>query len=218
MPSLRVAIYARVSSDPQAGGTIARTGPSSIDLADVGTYRVSFSVPVSEAGQLIVTLNGADLAYTVERSLGERCAAEIRVHDHTGGVDDPAQARRSGSAELGLQLRCEVARVVTSLYSFTRTRDNLTRGFDSERIVALTRQLVDRRQIAQYHRPERYSVAVDGDFVVLGSLVEARQQCPSLRLDNGLLVVLAREGPHRFERLEPRDRHERNLVSSISAE
>lgn len=55
-------------SFPQDGptsGTIARTGPTSINLPDIGTYRVSFSVPVSEAGQLIVTLNGTDLAYTV---------------------------------------------------------------------------------------------------------------------------------------------------------
>jgi hypothetical protein len=55
-------------SFPQDGpsrGAIARTGPSSINLPDVGIYRVSFSVPVTEAGQLVVTLNGADLAYTV---------------------------------------------------------------------------------------------------------------------------------------------------------
>jgi hypothetical protein len=53
---------------PQDGpnsGTIERTGPSSINLPAVGVYRVSFSVPVSEAGQLILTLNGADLQYTV---------------------------------------------------------------------------------------------------------------------------------------------------------
>jgi len=48
-------------------------------------------------------------------------------------------------------LGCEVAGVVTGLYSFTRTRDNLTGGLDSERIVALTRQLVDRGQITQPH-------------------------------------------------------------------
>jgi len=34
-------------------------------LATADTYEVSFNVSVSEAGQLIVTLNGADLAYTV---------------------------------------------------------------------------------------------------------------------------------------------------------
>lgn len=49
---------------PSSGG-IARTGPDAFDLAEVGTYRVAFNVPVTEAGQLILTLNGADLAYTV---------------------------------------------------------------------------------------------------------------------------------------------------------
>lgn len=48
-----------------SGGAIARTGPSAINLSAVGAYRVSYSVPVSEAGQLILTLDGADLAYTV---------------------------------------------------------------------------------------------------------------------------------------------------------
>lgn len=51
--------------DGPSSGTIVRTGPSTISLPDIGVYRVSFSVPVSEAGQLIVTLDGADLAYTV---------------------------------------------------------------------------------------------------------------------------------------------------------
>ena len=45
--------------------SITRTGPSAFNLAQVGIYRVSFQVPVTEAGQLILTLNGADLAYTV---------------------------------------------------------------------------------------------------------------------------------------------------------
>lgn len=44
-----------------SGSTIARTGPSAINLSAVGTYRVAYT----EAGQLILTLDGADLAYTV---------------------------------------------------------------------------------------------------------------------------------------------------------
>lgn len=50
---------------PTSGTTIARTGPSSFNLAAIGTYQVLFQVSVTEAGQLILTLNGADLAYTV---------------------------------------------------------------------------------------------------------------------------------------------------------
>jgi hypothetical protein len=48
-----------------SGSTITRIGPSSFNLSEIGTYQVSFQVSISEAGQLILTLNGADLAYTV---------------------------------------------------------------------------------------------------------------------------------------------------------
>jgi hypothetical protein len=53
---------------PQDGPTspgIARTGPDTFTLPAVGVYRVAFAVSVDEAGQLILTLDGADLAYTV---------------------------------------------------------------------------------------------------------------------------------------------------------
>jgi hypothetical protein len=51
---------------PTSGsGLIARLGPDSFNLAEIGVYEVSFQVSVSEAGQLILTLNGSDLAYTV---------------------------------------------------------------------------------------------------------------------------------------------------------
>jgi Collagen triple helix repeat (20 copies) len=50
---------------PTSGTTIARTGPSTFNLSAIGTYQVLFQVSVTEAGQLILTLNGADLAYTV---------------------------------------------------------------------------------------------------------------------------------------------------------
>jgi hypothetical protein len=53
---------------PQDGPTstgISRTGPNTFDLEAIGTYRVTYNVPVTEAGQLLLTLNDADLAYTV---------------------------------------------------------------------------------------------------------------------------------------------------------
>jgi hypothetical protein len=55
------------SQDGPASGSalIARLGPSSFNLAEIGIYEVSFQVSVSEAGQLILTLNGTDLDYTV---------------------------------------------------------------------------------------------------------------------------------------------------------
>lgn len=55
-------------SFPQDGplsGSIFRTGPSTFNLSSIGSYDVSFQVSVDEAGQLILTLNGADLAYTL---------------------------------------------------------------------------------------------------------------------------------------------------------
>ena len=50
---------------PNSGSGIVRTGPDSFNLTLIGTYQVLFQVSVTEAGQLIVTLNGEDLAYTV---------------------------------------------------------------------------------------------------------------------------------------------------------
>ena len=50
---------------PNSGTGIARSGPSSFVLAEIGVYQVLFQVSVTEAGQLILTLNGEDLPYTV---------------------------------------------------------------------------------------------------------------------------------------------------------
>ena len=50
---------------PNSGTTIVRTGASSFNLTEIGTYQVLFQVSVTEAAQLILTLNGADLEYTV---------------------------------------------------------------------------------------------------------------------------------------------------------
>jgi hypothetical protein len=50
---------------PTSGSAIARTGASTFNLSAIGTYQVMFQVSVDEPGQMILTLNGADLAYTV---------------------------------------------------------------------------------------------------------------------------------------------------------
>ena len=50
---------------PTSGTSILRAGVDSFTLVDVGTYQVLFQVSVDEAGQLVLTLNGAVLAYTV---------------------------------------------------------------------------------------------------------------------------------------------------------
>jgi hypothetical protein len=50
---------------PTSGSTIARLSASSFSLTTIGTYLVQFQVSITEPGQLILTLNGNDLAYTV---------------------------------------------------------------------------------------------------------------------------------------------------------
>ena len=48
-----------------SGSAISRTGPSTFNLSAIGTYQVMFQVSVDEPGQLDLTLNSAELAYTV---------------------------------------------------------------------------------------------------------------------------------------------------------
>jgi hypothetical protein len=48
-----------------ANTNIGRINNSTLLLAATGTYLVSFSVPVTEAGQLTLTLNGVELPYAV---------------------------------------------------------------------------------------------------------------------------------------------------------
>jgi hypothetical protein len=50
---------------PSSATTITRVSPSSFNLATVGSYLIQFQVSVDEPGQLILTLNGVDVAYTV---------------------------------------------------------------------------------------------------------------------------------------------------------
>ncbi|WP_087974127.1 collagen-like triple helix repeat-containing protein [Oceanobacillus rekensis] len=69
---------------PNSGTGIARTGPSSFNLTDIGFYQVLFQVSVTEAGQLILTLNGADLAYTVVgRATGTSQIVEMAIIETT---------------------------------------------------------------------------------------------------------------------------------------
>ena len=50
---------------PNSGDGIARAGASSFTLADIGVYQVYFQASVDEAGQLVLTLNGTEVPYTV---------------------------------------------------------------------------------------------------------------------------------------------------------
>ncbi len=63
-----VAVGADVSfpqDGPTSAGSISRIDASTFNLSAIGSYQVVFQVSITEAGQLILTLNGADLAYTV---------------------------------------------------------------------------------------------------------------------------------------------------------
>ena len=76
---------------PQDGpetGDIARVGSDEFFLPEIGTYRVTFSVPVTEAGQLQLTLDGAPLAYTVSgRATGaSQIAGEALVETTAPGA------------------------------------------------------------------------------------------------------------------------------------
>lgn len=56
---------------PNSSASITRTGASPFNLSEIETYQVFFNVPVSEAEQLELTLNGAPLQYTVvDRATG----------------------------------------------------------------------------------------------------------------------------------------------------
>ena len=49
---------------PSSGSAIARSDASTFTLSAIGTYQVMFQVSVNEPGQLNLSLNGVDLAYT----------------------------------------------------------------------------------------------------------------------------------------------------------
>ena len=51
--------------DTTAGITRVPSSASTFQLAAIGTYYISFQVSVTQAGQLVVVLNGSELAYTV---------------------------------------------------------------------------------------------------------------------------------------------------------
>ena len=50
---------------PNSGTGITRASDSAFILGEIGTYQVLFQVSATEDGQLVLTLNGSDLPYTV---------------------------------------------------------------------------------------------------------------------------------------------------------
>lgn len=69
---------------PNSGTNITRTGASTFNLAEIGTYQILFQVGVNEAGQLQLTLNNAPLAYTVVgRATGTSLIVEVTLIETT---------------------------------------------------------------------------------------------------------------------------------------
>jgi hypothetical protein len=81
---------------PTSGTTITRTGTSTFQLSAIGTYSVAFNVPVDEAGQLVLTLNGAQLAYTVTgrptgtSPIAEQTLVQTTIADSLLTIRNPA--------------------------------------------------------------------------------------------------------------------------------
>lgn len=61
---------------PNSGSGITRVCDKEFNLELIGIYEVLFEVSITEAGQLILTLNVADLAYTV---VGRATGASQRI-------------------------------------------------------------------------------------------------------------------------------------------
>lgn len=89
---------------PNSGTGIARTGASSFSLAQIGTYQILFEVSVDQAGQLLLALNGADLAYTVVgRATGASQIAGMAIVE-TSTVDSILTVRNPASNAAALTI------------------------------------------------------------------------------------------------------------------
>ena len=87
----------------------------------------------------------------LDRLLGQRRAAEIRVDDHACRVEHAPQARPPCVGKLLPQTRREISRIRPGLDLLPRPVDNGARRLHRERVVGLARELVHRGQIAQLH-------------------------------------------------------------------
>ena len=81
--------------DGPASGTIVRNNATQFILPDIGIYEVNFQVSVTEAGQLVVVVDGIELAYTVVgRATGTSqivgvCLVETTLLDSVLSINNP---------------------------------------------------------------------------------------------------------------------------------
>jgi hypothetical protein len=81
--------------DGPASGTIVRNNATQFILPDIGIYEVNFQVSVTEAGQLVVVVDGTELPYTVVgRATGTSqivgvCLVETTLLDSVLSINNP---------------------------------------------------------------------------------------------------------------------------------
>jgi len=81
--------------DGPASGTIVRNNATQFILPDIGMYEVNFQVSVTEAGQLVVVVDGSEQAYTVVgRNTGTSqivglCLVETTLLDSVLSINNP---------------------------------------------------------------------------------------------------------------------------------
>jgi hypothetical protein len=81
--------------DGPAYGTIVRNNATQFILPDIGLYEINFQVSVTEAGQLVVELDGTELSYTVVgRNTGASqivglCLVETTLLDSVLSINNP---------------------------------------------------------------------------------------------------------------------------------
>jgi hypothetical protein len=106
--------------------------------------------------ELEIRVAARSFEHACERLGRERGAAEVRVDDDAGGVEDAPEAGRARRPELARQPQREVPGIDARLYLFTRAREDRPGGVDGERVVDVPCELVHRGQVAQLHDGKRY--------------------------------------------------------------
>ena len=105
---------------------------------------------------LEVRVTRADLCHTGERGIGERCAAEIRVHEHTGRVEHASERGTARAVELAEDAVDDRAWIRALLDLVARAPEDRPRGGEHElaRLAGkplVAEQLVDGGKVAELH-------------------------------------------------------------------
>ena len=106
---------------------------------------------------LEVRVAAPDLQRPFERGLRQRRPSEVRVHDHSCGIQRAPQRGRPGRRQLAQGPLDEIAGIMAGCDFFTRAREGRPRRLDRQRRrlagePLVSRELVHGGQIAQVHR------------------------------------------------------------------